>query len=39
VHTGLWFAGSTPYLVAMGSGGVLLLGWPGLRRLLARLVR
>jgi hypothetical protein len=38
VHTGLWFAGSMPYLVAMGSGGLLLLGWPLLRRLAGRVL-
>jgi hypothetical protein len=34
VHTGLWFAGSTPYLVGLIAFGLVLLGWPRLRRLL-----
>lgn len=34
VHTGLWFAGSTPYLVGLVTFGLVLLGWPRLQRLL-----
>lgn len=35
VHTGLWFAGSTPVLVGMVTFGLVLLGWPRLRQALA----
>lgn len=35
VKTGLWFAGSTPYLVGILTFGLLLLAWPRFRRLVA----
>lgn len=35
VHTGLWFAGATPYLVGMLAFGLVLLGWPRIRLLAA----
>lgn len=33
VHTGEWFAGSTPYLVGLAALGGGLIGWPRLRRM------
>lgn len=32
VHTGLWFAGSLPFLLGFGALGGTLIGWPRLRR-------